>query len=69
VAAEYFNRELEYRIKTFTTLFEPIMIIFVGVIVLFLVLVFLSKKVIERAERKHLDHDGPDEASVADMKD
>ena len=33
VAAEYFNRELEYRIKTFTTLFEPIMIIFVGVVV------------------------------------
>jgi type IV pilus assembly protein PilC len=33
VAAEYFNRELEYRIKAFTTLFEPIMIIFVGVVV------------------------------------
>ncbi|MFZ9017172.1 MAG: type II secretion system F family protein [Ilumatobacteraceae bacterium] len=33
VAAEYFNRELEYRIKTFTTMFEPIMILFVGVVV------------------------------------
>ncbi len=33
VAAEYFNRELEYKIKTFTTAFEPIMIIFVGVVV------------------------------------
>ena len=43
--------------------------IFVGVIVLFLALVFVSKKVIERAERKHLDHDDPDEASVADVKD
>ena len=43
--------------------------IFVGVIVLFLVLVFVSKKIIERAERKHLEHDGPDETPVADMKD
>jgi type IV pilus assembly protein PilC len=33
VAGEYFNRELEYRIKTFTTMFEPIMIIFVGLVV------------------------------------
>lgn len=33
VAAEYFNRELEYRIKTFTTMFEPIMILFVGLVV------------------------------------
>jgi membrane protein DedA with SNARE-associated domain len=43
--------------------------VFVGVIVLFLVLVFVSKKVIERAERKHLEHGGPDESPVADMKD
>ncbi|MGU3644896.1 DedA family protein [Microbacterium sp. C23T] len=43
--------------------------IFVGVIVLFLVLVYVSKKVIERAERKHLEHDGPDESPMADMKD
>jgi type IV pilus assembly protein PilC len=33
VAAEYFNRELEYKIKTFTTAFEPVMIIFVGLVV------------------------------------
>ncbi|MBD8024005.1 DedA family protein [Microbacterium gallinarum] len=31
--------------------------IFVGIIVLFLVLIYVSKKVIERIERKHLDHD------------
>jgi membrane-associated protein len=31
--------------------------IFVGVIVIFLVLVFVSKKIIERVERKHLDHE------------
>lgn len=43
--------------------------IFVGVIVLFLVLVFVSKKIIERAERKHLEHEGLDESSVADVKD
>jgi len=34
--------------------------IFVGIIVLFLLLVFVSKKVIERAERKHLQADGED---------
>ncbi len=34
--------------------------IFVGIIVLFLLLVFVSKKVIERAERKHLQPDGED---------
>src|SRR6478735_4506436 len=43
--------------------------IFVGVIVLFLVLVFVSKQVIERAERKHLEHEGTDGSPVADMKD
>ncbi len=42
VAAEYFNRELEYRIKTFTTLFEPIMIVFVGVIVGFVAIALVS---------------------------
>lgn len=30
--------------------------IFVAIIVVFLVLVFVTKKIIERAERKHLDH-------------
>ncbi len=33
VAGQYFDRELESRIKKFTTMFEPIMIIFVGLIV------------------------------------
>jgi type IV pilus assembly protein PilC len=33
VASLYFDRELESRIKKFTTMFEPIMIIFVGLIV------------------------------------
>ena len=42
VAAEYFNRELEYRIKTFTTLFEPIMIIFVGAVVGFVAIALVS---------------------------
>ena len=46
-----------------------ILAIFVAVIVLFLVLVFVSKKVIERAERKHLEHEDPGEAPVADVKD
>jgi membrane-associated protein len=50
--------------------------VFVGIIVIFLVLVFVSKKVIERAERKHLhgDDDAPDAAPGAlrtpeDMED
>ena len=33
MASTYFDRELESRIKKFTTMFEPIMIIFVGLIV------------------------------------
>jgi type IV pilus assembly protein PilC len=33
VASMYFDRELESRIKKFTTMFEPMMIIFVGLIV------------------------------------
>ena len=44
--------------------------IFVGVIVLFLVLVFVSKKIIERVERKHLDHGhdhAPPHASPIDI--
>jgi type IV pilus assembly protein PilC len=42
VAATYFDRELESRIKKFTTMFEPIMIIFVGVIVGFVALALVS---------------------------
>ncbi len=41
-AAIYFDRELESRIKKFTTMFEPIMIIFVGVIVGFVALALVS---------------------------
>ncbi|MGB8859159.1 MAG: type II secretion system F family protein, partial [Ilumatobacteraceae bacterium] len=33
VASMYFDRELESRIKRFTTMFEPLMIVFVGVVV------------------------------------
>jgi type IV pilus assembly protein PilC len=33
VASLYFDRELEARIKKFTTMFEPLMIVFVGVVV------------------------------------
>jgi type IV pilus assembly protein PilC len=33
MASRYFDRELESRIKKFTTMFEPLMIIFVGLIV------------------------------------
>jgi membrane protein DedA with SNARE-associated domain len=50
--------------------------IFVGIIVLFLLLVFVSKKVIERVERKHLgDDDGASDLATGtvstqdDMKD
>ncbi len=42
VSAQYFNRELEYRIKNFTVLFEPIMILFVGVIVGFVAIALVS---------------------------
>jgi type IV pilus assembly protein PilC len=42
VAAEYFNRELEYRIKAFTTMFEPLMILFVGVVVGFVAIALVS---------------------------
>jgi len=42
VASIYFDRELESRIKKFTTMFEPIMIVFVGVIVGFVALALVS---------------------------
>ncbi len=42
VASEYFDRELESRIKKFTTMFEPIMIVFVGVIVGFVAMALVS---------------------------
>lgn len=43
--------------------------VFVGAIVLFLILVFAGKKLIERIERRHFDHEHPDEAPVADVED
>lgn len=42
VAALYFNRELETRIKKFTTMFEPIMIVFVGLVVGFVAIALVS---------------------------
>jgi type IV pilus assembly protein PilC len=42
VASLYFDRELESRIKKFTTMFEPIMIVFVGLIVGFVAVALVS---------------------------
>lgn len=42
VASTYFDRELESRIKHFTTMFEPLMIVFVGVIVGFVAVALVS---------------------------
>ena len=41
--------------------------IFVGIIVVFLLLVFATKKIIERAERKHLDHGREQDAPRAGL--
>jgi membrane-associated protein len=43
--------------------------LFVGIIVVFLVLVFIGKKLIERAERRHIEHEHPGEAPVVDVED
>lgn len=43
--------------------------VFVGAIVLFLILVFAGKKLIERIERRHFDHEHPDEAPAVDVED
>jgi type IV pilus assembly protein PilC len=42
VASLYFNRELESRIKKFTTMFEPLMIVFVGLVVGFVAVALVS---------------------------
>jgi len=42
ISAEYFDRELGSRIKHFTTLFEPLMIIGVGAVVGFVALALVS---------------------------
>lgn len=41
-AAAYFDRELEYKIKRFTALFEPAVIIFMGVVVGFVAIAMVS---------------------------
>jgi type IV pilus assembly protein PilC len=41
-AAEYFERELDYKIKRFTDLFEPAVLIFVGLIVGFVAIALVS---------------------------
>jgi type IV pilus assembly protein PilC len=41
-AAGYFDRELDYKIKRFTTLFEPAVLLFVGVVVGFVAIALVS---------------------------
>jgi type IV pilus assembly protein PilC len=41
-AAKYFDRELDYKIKNFTSLFEPATIVFVGVVVGFVAIALVS---------------------------
>jgi type IV pilus assembly protein PilC len=41
-AATYYERELNYRIKRFTSLFEPVVIVFVGLIVGFVAIALVS---------------------------
>jgi type IV pilus assembly protein PilC len=41
-ASEYFDTELEVRIKRFTTMFEPLMIIGVGLMVGFVAVALVS---------------------------
>ena len=42
MASIYFDRELEGRIQKFTAMFEPIMIVFVGLIVGFVAVALVS---------------------------
>lgn len=41
-AATYFDRELDYKLKRFTSLFEPAVIVFVGVVVGFVAIALIS---------------------------
>lgn len=41
-AAKYFDRELDYKLKKFTSLFEPVVLIFVGVVVGFVAIALVS---------------------------
>lgn len=43
--------------------------LFVGVIALFLLLVFIGRRLLERSEAKHLDTADPDDRGAADVKD
>jgi type IV pilus assembly protein PilC len=42
VAADYYERELDFKLKKFTALFEPIIIVFMGVIVGFVAIALIS---------------------------
>jgi type IV pilus assembly protein PilC len=42
LAATYYNREVDIRVKRFTSLFEPAVIIFMGVIVGFVAVALVS---------------------------
>ena len=41
-SADYYGRELEYKLKRFTDLFEPVMIMFMGVVVGFVAIALVS---------------------------
>jgi type IV pilus assembly protein PilC len=41
-AADYLDRELDYKIKRFTSLFEPVVVIIVGVLVGFVAIALVS---------------------------
>jgi type IV pilus assembly protein PilC len=41
-AASYFDKELEYKLKHFTSLFEPAVILFVGLVVGFVAIALVS---------------------------
>jgi len=42
IAATYFDRELDYKLKRFTNLFEPAVLLFVGVVVGFVAIALVS---------------------------
>ena len=42
VTAEFFERELDYKLKKFTSLFEPIVIVAMGFIVAFVAIALVS---------------------------
>ena len=41
-AARYFERELEYKLKNFTSMFEPMVIVMVGLVVGFVAIALVS---------------------------